>query len=297
MVIAFQGETGAYSEAAGAKFDPDATLPALSGLRGRLRGGRGRRGRPAASCRSRTRSAAPSTATTTSWSSTSCRSSARSSCRSVHQPAGAARARRSTDLQQVYSHPQALAQCDRFLRSLTGVEIVATYDTAGSAKMIARAAAWPASAAIASERAAAVFGLETLEVGHPGLRRQHHALPDRHPRRRPPRASPARAGQQDHHRLHAAEQAGRAVQGAERLRAARHRPHQARVAADSGRPWEYLFYVDLAVGRTSSRCDRALAHLAEFAPIAEAARLVPRRCARSAAAPVAQDARVAGGVA
>ena len=38
---------------------------------------------------------------------------------------------------RIYSHPQALAQCDRFLRTLTGVEIIATYDTAGSAKMIA----------------------------------------------------------------------------------------------------------------------------------------------------------------
>jgi len=35
-------------------------------------------------------------------------------------------------VQKVYSHPQALAQCDRFLRSLKGIEIVATYDTEGT---------------------------------------------------------------------------------------------------------------------------------------------------------------------
>ena len=40
-------------------------------------------------------------------------------------------------LRRVYSHPQALAQCERFLRTLNGVEIIATYDTAGSAKMVA----------------------------------------------------------------------------------------------------------------------------------------------------------------
>src|SRR4029453_18517119 len=40
-------------------------------------------------------------------------------------------------LKRVYSHPQGLAQCERFLRTLAGVEIIATYDTAGSAKMIA----------------------------------------------------------------------------------------------------------------------------------------------------------------
>src|SRR5712691_11092768 len=66
-----------------------------------------------------------------------------------------------TELEQVkriYSHPQALAQCDRFLRTLAGVEIIATYDTAGSAKMIADGQMADA-AAIASARAAEVFAL------------------------------------------------------------------------------------------------------------------------------------------
>src|SRR5437764_12967190 len=40
-------------------------------------------------------------------------------------------------VKRIYSHPQALAQCDRFLRTLAGVEIIASYDTAGSAKMVA----------------------------------------------------------------------------------------------------------------------------------------------------------------
>ena len=34
-----------------------------------------------------------------------------------------------------------------------------------------------------------------------------------------------------------------------------------------GRPWEYLFYVDLGTARDDLRCTRALAHLAEFAPM------------------------------
>ena len=33
-----------------------------------------------------------------------------------------------------------------------------------------------------------------------------------------------------------------------------------------GRPWEYLFYADLAAARDELPCARALAHLAEFAP-------------------------------
>ena len=34
----------------------------------------------------------------------------------------------------------------------------------------------------------------------------------------------------------------------------------------TGRPWEYLFHLDLAVGRAGAPCARALVHLAEFAP-------------------------------
>src|SRR5437763_12795009 len=36
-------------------------------------------------------------------------------------------------LRRVLSHPVALAQCERFLRQLAGVEVVAFYDTAGGA--------------------------------------------------------------------------------------------------------------------------------------------------------------------
>src|SRR5438105_1522692 len=35
-------------------------------------------------------------------------------------------------LRRVLSHPVALAQCERFLRELAGVEVVAFYDTAGA---------------------------------------------------------------------------------------------------------------------------------------------------------------------
>ena len=34
-----------------------------------------------------------------------------------------------------------------------------------------------------------------------------------------------------------------------------------------GRKWEYLFYADLAAARDDLACARALAHLAEFAPM------------------------------
>ncbi len=67
---------------------------------------------------------------------------------------------RLSDITRVISHPQALAQCDAYLRSL-GVEIVATYDTAGSAKMI-REQELRGVAAVASARAGELYKLETL---------------------------------------------------------------------------------------------------------------------------------------
>src|SRR5216683_4343770 len=69
-----------------------------------------------------------------------------------------------TGLRRVYSHPQGLAQCERFLRTLTDVEIIATYDTAGSAKLVADERLEDA-AAIASARAGEVFGLTPLASG------------------------------------------------------------------------------------------------------------------------------------
>jgi len=65
-----------------------------------------------------------------------------------------------SDIKVVYSHPQALAQCRRFLETLN-CEVVSTYDTAGSVKMI-RDKRLVDSAAIASEKAAEVYGMKII---------------------------------------------------------------------------------------------------------------------------------------
>src|SRR6267378_2594050 len=64
---------------------------------------------------------------------------------------------------RVYSHPQALAQCDAYLRRL-GVEMVSSYDTAGSAKMI-QEQHLVGSAAVAARRAARLYDLGVLAEG------------------------------------------------------------------------------------------------------------------------------------
>jgi chorismate mutase/prephenate dehydratase len=60
----------------------------------------------------------------------------------------------------VYSHPQALAQCRRFLERL-GRELIPTYDTAGSVKML-KEKGLKEAAAVASEKAAEIYGMKIL---------------------------------------------------------------------------------------------------------------------------------------
>jgi len=62
----------------------------------------------------------------------------------------------------VFSHPQALGQCRQFIKQhLPNARIVPSYDTAGAAKDVARDGN-SAHAAIASRAAAAEYGLKTL---------------------------------------------------------------------------------------------------------------------------------------
>lgn len=66
-----------------------------------------------------------------------------------------------SDITHIYSHPQALGQCAKKIHEL-GIIPVAAYDTAGSAKKIAEENN-KAHAAIASELAAEIYGLDILQ--------------------------------------------------------------------------------------------------------------------------------------
>jgi len=169
------------------------------------------------------------------------------------------------NLTQIYSHPQALAQCDRFLRSLSGIEIVATYDTAGSAKLI-RERQLTTTAAIASERAAAIFDLDVLQRGI-------QDFADNITRflivTRPDMADKVMGGREPNKTT--------VVFTLPNLPGSLFRALSVFALRDidvtkiesrpiPGRPWEYLFYLDLAAGAHELRASRALTHLAEFAP-------------------------------
>ena len=131
------------------------------------------------------------------------------------------------DVKIVYSHPQALAQCERYLKDL-GVTVEAVYDTAGGAKLVAEQKLQGA-AALASRRAAEVFGLEVLQEAVQDFEyniTRFFVIG----------GAPSTDAEQDDHRLCPAEHAGIALQGAQRLRAARHQPEQAREPSDPRPP-------------------------------------------------------------
>ncbi len=67
------------------------------------------------------------------------------------------------DVKKVISHPQALGQCAAYLRGL-GVKAESAYDTAGSVKIL-KESGMRDTAAIASRRAAEIYGMQILEEG------------------------------------------------------------------------------------------------------------------------------------
>ncbi|HEX7477364.1 MAG TPA: prephenate dehydratase [Polyangiales bacterium] len=68
----------------------------------------------------------------------------------------------TSELRRIYSHPQALLQCSRFLGSLTDCSVQSFADTATSVKRV-RDEHDRTQAAIASERAAQLHGLQILQ--------------------------------------------------------------------------------------------------------------------------------------
>jgi chorismate mutase/prephenate dehydratase len=69
-----------------------------------------------------------------------------------------------SQIRRVFSHPQALAQCSVFLASLRDCAVQAFTDTAMSVTKV-RDEADPSQAAVASERAASLYGLSILKRG------------------------------------------------------------------------------------------------------------------------------------
>jgi arogenate/prephenate dehydratase len=162
-------------------------------------------------------------------------------------------------IRRVFSHPQGLAQCEEYLKRHPAFELVATYDTAGSARII-RDEKLTDTAAIASARAAELFGLNVLEAGiqdyADNVTRFILIGRDSQTNEPPDKTTIAFA-------LHNAPGALFKALSVFALMDIDLTKLESRPAR--GLPWEYVFFADLAVGRNEVRCGRAIVHLAEFA--------------------------------
>lgn len=163
------------------------------------------------------------------------------------------------DIRRVISHPQALAQCDRFLREL-GVEVVATYDTAGSAKMI-REQELTAVAAVAGLGAAERYGLtvlaESIQTIKDNVTRFVQLQRDPAPREEGPQKTMLF--------LALAHQPGSLYMALSAL--ARRNINLLKLESRPSRnqPWEYVFYLDFEGHRDDPHVRAALAELAKYA--------------------------------
>ena len=160
------------------------------------------------------------------------------------------------DLAEVVSHPQAVAQCEEFLSAL-GVNIRAEYDTAGSARGIAEAKL-QRTGAIASRRAGELYGLVVLAEGI-------QTYPDNYTRFGALARDPTALQEPDKTSLvfgvgHVAGSLYRCL-GAFAQRQLSLTKLESRPRA--GRPWEYVFYVDVESPVTAPAMVDALSELSD----------------------------------
>jgi len=162
------------------------------------------------------------------------------------------------DIKKAISHPQALGQCAGYLRN-HGIKAEQGYDTAGSVKLLKESGARD-TAAIASKRAAEIYGMQILEEGiedNPEnytrfLAIQHEAIiPESEAKTSIVFTLKNQPGS-----LFKAMSVF-ALRDID-LTKIESRPLQ-------GKPWEYLFYIDFIGATHEEKIKRALDHLGEYA--------------------------------
>ena len=162
------------------------------------------------------------------------------------------------EVEEVVSHPQAIAQSEEFLSTL-GARVRAEYNTAGAAKLIAEQRL-EGVAAIASRRAGGALRPGRPRGADPDVSGQLHALRRAVPRPRPLAAPTSRS---------LVFGTGHAAGSLHRCLGAFAERHISLSKLESrprpGRPWEYLFYADLDAAADAPQMVEALAELSSHA--------------------------------
>lgn len=170
---------------------------------------------------------------------------------------------RFRDVRKVYSHPVALNQCLKFFARHHKLERVPFYDTAGSVKMIMENKE-PGAAAIASSVAAAIYGATILKRSIEDDRQNFTRFFLLYPSKELP--PPPRSKQWKTSLVFTTRNIPGALfraLSAFALRDLNLTKIESRPLR--GKPWEYLFYLDLLGRESDPRVQNALRHLAEIA--------------------------------
>jgi len=164
-------------------------------------------------------------------------------------------------IRTVHSHPQALAQCDQHIADL-GLEIVVESDTAGSARML-KEKKMRNAAAIASKRAADVYNLQILlENMEDNTANYTRFLAITQP------ASDQKVDEQSAYKssiVFSLKNQPGSLYKAMGVFASRDidlTKIESRPIA--GKPWEYMFYIDFAGHAASEDCNAALDELKDL---------------------------------
>ena len=165
---------------------------------------------------------------------------------------------RIDDVLEVISHPQAIAQSEEFLSALDA-SVRPDYNTAGAAKRIAEERL-ERTAAIASRRAAELYGLEVLAESI-------QTYPDNHTRFGALSRDPAPLATPNKTSLVFG--VGHVAGSLYRCLAALAERHVNLTKLESrprpGRPWEYVFYADVEAEASRPEVIEALAELSKHA--------------------------------
>jgi prephenate dehydratase len=165
---------------------------------------------------------------------------------------------RKSDINKVISHPQALGQCAAYLRE-HGFKPETVYDTAGSVKMLKESGARD-TAAIASHRAAELYEMQILEEGI-------EDNSENYTRFLAIAQKPVKPeGESKTSIVFTLKNQPGALFKALSVFALRDidlSKIESRPLA--GKPWEYLFYIDLIGDEHDMQVARALDHLREYA--------------------------------
>lgn len=160
------------------------------------------------------------------------------------------------DIERVYSHPVALAQCRRFLAAHPTMRALAFYDTAGSVKQLMEQGDRHA-AAIASQAAARYYGAHILEA-------DIEDNPENYTRFFQVRRAGEATTDPEANKISLAfsleNRPGSLVAALSELSAIGTNLTKIESRPVHGKPWEYIFYVDCQI-RSSEEGERAIAAL------------------------------------